>query len=91
MKRSKLEIYVTVLEAFVKLGPAKITRVTYEANINHNLLKQIINSFLKSGLLEERKTKNRSLYVATAKAELTIKQFKEISQLFSCLEERIPE
>jgi predicted transcriptional regulator len=82
---------MTVLEAFVKLGPAKITRVTYEANVNNNLLKQIITNFVRSGLLEERKTKSRSLYVATAKAELTLKQFKGVSQLFSRLEERIPE
>lgn len=72
-------------------GPARITKITYEANINNNLLRQIIIEFLKSGLLEERKIKNRSIYVATAKAKLTLKQYKEVSQLFPYLEERIPE
>jgi len=78
---------VKVLEAFVTCGPVRITKVTYEANINHNLLKEIIAEFLMNGLLEERKIKNKVLYVATPKAEMTLKQFKEVIQHFPRLEE----
>jgi predicted transcriptional regulator len=78
---------VKVLDAFVTYEPTRITKVTYEANINHKLLKEIITEFLMNGLLEERKIKNKVLYVATPKAKLTIEQFKEVIQLFPRLEE----
>jgi predicted transcriptional regulator len=91
MKRSKLEIYLKVLEAFVTHGPIRITKVTYEANINNSLSKQIISEFLKNGLLEERKLKKTAFYAPTAKAKKTLEQFKEISQLFPYLKECLAE
>lgn len=90
MRRSKLEIYIDILEALALYGPLKLTRITYKANIS-GLLKQILKEFMENNLVEERKLKNIVVYAVTPKARLIISQFKEVSENLPMTEELIME
>jgi predicted transcriptional regulator len=91
MRRSKLEIYIDILEALALYGPLKLTRITYKANINCGLLKQILKEFMENNLVEERKLKNIVVYAVAPKARLIISQFKEVSENLPMIEELIME
>ncbi|MGA3290087.1 MAG: hypothetical protein ABSD42_07615 [Candidatus Bathyarchaeia archaeon] len=60
MRRSKFETYIEVVEAFINHGPIRIAKVTYKANINYILLKQIHKRTRNSNLIEERKINHTS-------------------------------
>jgi predicted transcriptional regulator len=91
MRRSKLEIYIDILEALALYGPLKLTRITYKANINCGLLQQILKEFMENNLVEERKLKNIVVYAVAPKARLIISQFKEVSENLPMIEELIME
>jgi len=82
MRRSKLQIYVAVLEALVFCGPMKLTRITYKAHLNYSLLKPILKDLLKNELVEERRLKkNIVIYAATMTARTNTLKFKELTQI----------
>jgi predicted transcriptional regulator len=82
MRRSKLQMYVEVLDALVFYGPMKLTRITYKANMNCSLLKPILNELMKNKLVEERKVKENSIvYVATNAARSTLLRFNELTKI----------
>ena len=82
MRRSKLQMYVEVLDALVFYGPMKLTRITYKANMNCSLLKPILNELMKNKLVEERKVKENSIvYVATNTARATLLRFNELTKI----------
>ena len=87
MGRSKLEIYVAVLETLVLNGPMRPTRITCETNINFSSVKKAVNDLQKKQLVEERKVNNTFVYLATPKAKLVVLQFKEIALSFPIFEE----
>ena len=80
MRRSKLEIYITVLESLASYGPMRLTKITYKSNLNYVFLKQVVNELKENQLIEERKIKNSSIYAATPKAKVVLSKFKEINQ-----------
>lgn len=51
MRRSKLQMYVQVLDALAFYGPMRLTRITYKANLNYSLLKPILEDLMKSELV----------------------------------------
>jgi predicted transcriptional regulator len=82
MRRSKLQIYVEVLDALVFYGPMRLTRITYKTNVNCSLLKPILKDLIKNELAEERKLKkNTVIYAATKEARTTISRFNELAQI----------
>jgi predicted transcriptional regulator len=88
MRRSKLEIYIDTLEALALYGPMKVTRITYKANLNCSLLKQILKDLIEKNLVEERKLKkNVVVYAVTPKTRTILSQFKELSQMIPITEE----
>jgi predicted transcriptional regulator len=87
MGRSKLEIYLTILETLALNGPMKSNRITCQTNISYSLVKKAVNELQKRQLVEERKVKNTCVYLATPKAKSAILQFKEIAQSLPIFEE----
>ena len=82
MRRSKLQIYVAVLDALAVCGPMKLTRITYKANLSHNMLKPVLKYLIENGLVEVRKLdKNIVVYAATNTARKTLIALKEFSQV----------
>lgn len=82
MRRSKLQIYIDVLDALVFYGPMRLTRITYKTNLSYVLLKPILQNLLKNNLVEIRiMKKNVCLYAATNAARTKLLRFKEFTQL----------
>lgn len=81
MRRSKLEIYIDIIEALVLYGPMKSTRITYKAKVNFNVLKAVLNDLVENDLVEVRKLKkNNVVYRATSKARPLLSKFRELTQ-----------
>jgi predicted transcriptional regulator len=88
MRRSKLEMYISTLEALVYYGPMKITRITYKAKMNCGQLKSILDDLIQKKLAEERLLrKNEVVYAATPRARTILSHFEEIRELLPTVED----
>ena len=88
MNRSKLEIYVDILEVLAQKGPLKVTHIIYKSNVNCKILKEYLDFLNKQGLIEERVVGNgKVVYANTAHGTEVLKFFREIDKLLPLLEE----
>jgi predicted transcriptional regulator len=88
MRRSKMEMYVSTLEALAYYGPLRLTRITYKAKLNCSQLKAILNDLVQKKLVEERKTeKKKVVYAATPKARTILSYFDELKEMLPVAEE----
>jgi predicted transcriptional regulator len=88
MRRSKMEMYISTLEALAYYGPLKLTRVTYKANMNCSQLKAILADLIQKKLVEERKlAKKKVVYVATPKARTVLSYFEELKEMLPIAED----
>jgi len=82
MRRSKLQMYLAVLEALARHGPMRLTKITYKANLSYGQLKPILKGLMKNELVQERRLKkNVAVYAATNAARTTLLRFKELTQI----------
>jgi predicted transcriptional regulator len=82
MRRSKLEMYISILEALAYNGPSKITKITYTAKMNFGQLKPIIEDLIEKKLVEEKLfRKNKIAYSATPKARTILSYFNELKEM----------
>lgn len=87
LRRSKLELYISTLEALAYNGPMKITRITYKTKMNCSPLKLILKDLIRNNLVEEETLKkNITVYVATPKARKTLFYFKELREMLPIIE-----
>jgi predicted transcriptional regulator len=88
MRRSKLEMYVDVLDVLAQKGPQKPTHIMYQANFNPNSLKESLNFLIKQKLIEEKAVgKNSTVYTNTARGTAILKFFKELNKTLTVIEE----
>ena len=87
MRRSKLELYLDVLEAFVNNGPIRLTAVTLKAKISYVPLKKITKKLVADKLVEERGIDDFTVYTATSKGRNVLYRLKDIKQSLPSLEE----
>jgi len=88
MRRSKMEMYISTLEALAYYGPLKLTRVTYKAKMNCSQLKAILADLIQKKLVEERKlAKNKIVYAATPKARTVLSYFEELKEMLPITED----
>lgn len=88
MRRSKMEMYISTLEALAYYGPLKITRITYKANMNCSQLRAIIDNLIQNELVEERTQENkRVVYAATPKAKAILSYFNELKEMLAIAED----
>ena len=79
MRRSKMELYISTLEALAYYGPLILTRVTSKTNMNCGQLKPILNDLILKALVEKRiMRKGRVVYAATPKARTIVSYFAEL-------------
>jgi predicted transcriptional regulator len=87
MRRSKMEMYISTLEALAYYGPLKITRITYKARMNCSQLKAILPDLIQKKLVEERPLKNNKVvYAATQKTRTALSYFNEFKEMLSVTE-----
>ncbi len=89
MRRSKLEMYVDILEVLSIRGPLKLTHIMYKSNVNCSVLKEQLDFLMKNCLVEERiMKKERVVFAITQKGTSVLKAFREIKQVFPIEEEK---
>jgi predicted transcriptional regulator len=88
MRRSKLEMYIDILDVLAFRGPLKLTHIMYKSNVNCSVLKEQLDFLLKNNLVEERiMKKERVVYALTQRGTSVLKAFREIKQVFPIEEE----
>jgi predicted transcriptional regulator len=82
MRRSKIELYMSTIEALTFYGPMKITKITYKAKINCSPLKEVLDYLVQKDLVEERTIKkNKVVYAATPKGRKILSYFNELKDM----------
>jgi len=89
MRRSKLEVYIDILEVIAIKGPFKLTHIMYKSNVNCSVLKDQLEFLIKNTLVEERiLRKEKVVYAVTPRGLQILKSFREIKQVFPVEEEK---
>jgi predicted transcriptional regulator len=88
MRRSKLEMYIGILQVLALKGNLKLTHIMYKANLNCCVLKEYLDFLIKQGLIEERTLgKQRVVYAITQRGITVLKHFKELKQILPLVED----
>jgi predicted transcriptional regulator len=88
MRRSKLEMYVDILQVLSRRGPLKLTHIMYKANVNCKVLKEYLDFLTKQNLVEERPVgKSRTVFAVTPRGITVLKYFRELKQVLPIVEE----
>jgi predicted transcriptional regulator len=88
MRRSKLEMYVDILNVLAQRGPLKVTNINYEANVNGNVLTEYLNFLIKQGLIEERAAgKSSVVYANTSRGTSVLKFFRETNKVLTVIDD----
>ena len=88
MRRSKLEMYVDILQVLSHRGPLKLTHIMYKANVNCRVLKEYLDFLTKQSLIEERPVgKSRTVFAITQRGIMVLKYFRELKQVLPIVEE----
>jgi predicted transcriptional regulator len=87
MRRSKLEMYVSVLRV-LSIKPLKLTHIMYKTNMNCSILTQILDFLMKHGLVEQRVAGRKSvIYASTPYGISVLKYFRELNKALPIVEE----
>ena len=74
MRRSRLEMYVDILNVLALRGSAKLTHIMYNANVNCSVLREYLQFLIGQGLVEKRALgKRRVAYVISNKGLTVLK------------------
>ncbi|MDH5755023.1 MAG: hypothetical protein OEY95_07490 [Candidatus Bathyarchaeota archaeon] len=88
MRRSKLEMYIDILQVLAHHEPLKLTHIMYKTNINCSVLKEYMEFLIKQGLVEEKTVgKRRVVYAITQRGRTAIEGFRELRQVLPIIEE----
>ena len=83
MRRSKLEMYIDILEVLSMKGPLKLTHIMYRSNVNCNVLKDQLEFLIKNNMVEERILRREKIVYAISQRGITVlKTFREIKSIF---------
>jgi len=82
MARSKLEIYLSILEVLALRGSLSLTHITYKASLNHNVTKRYLTFLVKQNLVEEKvMEKKKATYAITKSGWKILRYFWEIKKV----------
>ena len=91
MRRSKLEMYIDVLNAVAHRGPLRLTHIMYKANVNCSILNEYLAFLIKQGLVEKRNVKKaRIVFTITQHGIDVLKYFRELTKALPILLEENP-
>ena len=81
IRRSKLEMSISLLEFLFLRGPSKPTHLMYRANMSHHILMKVLEGLIKEELVAERNVDGKSIYKITKKGINTLKNFLEFKKV----------
>jgi len=82
VRRSKIELYMDILNVLARYGQLKITPLMQKANINFNVAKENLEFLMKQGLVEEKIVgkHNDNVFVIAQRGVTALKYFREVNQ-----------
>ena len=88
MRRSKLEMYVDILNVLAHRGPLKLTHIMYKANVNCGILNEYLDFLIKQGLVEKRTIKKEHIVFAVTQRGINVlKYFRELTLVLPIIKE----
>jgi predicted transcriptional regulator len=87
MRRSKLEMYIDMLQILAQWGPLKLTHIMYKANLNSIIAKEQLDFLLQKGLIEERLSTRGVVFNVTQSGLTIVKYFREVKKALPIIEE----
>jgi predicted transcriptional regulator len=81
-KRSRLEIYIEVLET-IMAGYNKPTNIMYKSNLSWITLKEILDSLVEKGLVTTVERNKRKMYLITEKGRSIVNRLEETYDLLT--------
>ena len=82
IRRSKLEMSISLLEFLFLRGPSKTTHLMYRANMSHHILIEVLDGLIKEELVVEGHVDGKSIYKITKKGINTLKGFLKFKKKF---------
>jgi predicted transcriptional regulator len=81
MRRSKIELWIDMLNVLARNGQLKITSLMQKANINFNVARENLEFLMKQGLVEERIVgkHNDNVFVIVQRGVTALKYFREVN------------
>ena len=79
-KRSRIEIYLDVLQA-IRKGVHKPTRIMYRTNLSWKPLMQVLDAMMEQNLIELDKQGSHVVYKITEKGMNVLNYFNEAMEL----------
>lgn len=80
VKRSKLELYIEILNALNQRRMQKITVVLEKIKTSDNFLKERMGFLMKQGLVEQRNIGEQVAYSNTQRGIMVLRYFSELLQ-----------
>jgi predicted transcriptional regulator len=82
LRRSKLEMCLSILETLARNDPLKITHVMQKSKLNCNVLKNYFDFLLRQGAVEEKCVEREKIvYAITQRGLYLIRCFRELNQV----------
>ena len=81
MRRSKLDLYIAVLNAVATHGSLNVTGLALRARLNYMQLKPLLNNLIDKGAIQEQHLKNGSIvYAATSLGQRLSTQLRQADE-----------
>jgi predicted transcriptional regulator len=81
LRRSKIEIFVDILNVMVLRDSLKLTHIMQKANINHCVLQESLGFLIKQEMIEKRTVEKQHVaYAITQRGIMVIKYFKKLER-----------
>jgi len=83
MRKSKLDIYVVILEALAHEEPLKMTEITCRINMGRGPLKYYLDSLTHNELVKKNSSYTKhTVYTITESGKILLRSFKKVSHIF---------
>jgi predicted transcriptional regulator len=89
VRRSKLELYVDIINVLSQKGPLKLTHLMHKTNTNCGVLSVYLDSLLEKGLIEKRIIEQeRIVFAVTQRGKTVMNYFRELTQILPIIENK---
>lgn len=86
-RRTKYDIYASIIEVIARRGTCSLTRISYGANLPVDRAKKILEFLASHGFVREIMVGDRKKYRATKRGLEFLEAYKRMRKFFAALEQ----
>ena len=86
-RRTKYDIYASVIEVIARKGVCSLTRISYGANMPVDRTKKVLEFLASRGFVREIMVGDRKKYMATRRGLEFLEVYRRMRKFFAALEE----